>query len=246
MIEPFQEARVKSAAYELSVGAEVFRTSTEPAVKTMLVPGAQFEIPPGQLALLITEEVIRIPPDAIGFISIRAGIKFRGLVNVSGFHVDPGFHGRLKFTVYNAGSRSVVVARGTPIFLLWFSSLNQPTADLHKGDHSGQMEITAEDVMRLSGDTASPADLKLKLDDLRLDYDKRIHALETNQTLARRLLIGLIGAVVVGAAGLIIKESLLPSSQPTVSSGSAVTNPAPASPPPSPPPASLPDAGSPP
>ena len=50
-----------------------------------------FTIPPGQFAFLLTEEVVSVPPDALAFISIRAKTKFRGLVNVSGFHVDPGY-----------------------------------------------------------------------------------------------------------------------------------------------------------
>jgi hypothetical protein len=39
--------------------------------------------PPGQFALLLSSEKIRIPPDTIGFISIKARIKFRGMVNIS-------------------------------------------------------------------------------------------------------------------------------------------------------------------
>ena len=71
----------------------------------------QLVIPPGQFGLLITEEVVQVPMDAIAFISIKAGIKFRGLVNVSGFHADPGFSGKLKFAVYNAGSQRLVLDR---------------------------------------------------------------------------------------------------------------------------------------
>ena len=56
-------------------------------------------IPPGQFGLILTNEVVTIPNDLIGFISIKAKIKFRGLINVSGFHVDPGFHGHGIFTL---------------------------------------------------------------------------------------------------------------------------------------------------
>jgi dCTP deaminase len=44
-------------------------------------------------------------------------IKQRGLVNVSGFHVDPGYSGKLLFSVYNAGPRSIVLTRGEPVFV---------------------------------------------------------------------------------------------------------------------------------
>ena len=95
LIEPFQQDRVKSAAYELGLAEQFFRTSDQPAMRRSLKKGEQLVIPPGQFALLITVERVRIPPDAIGFISIKAGIKFKGLVIISGFHVDPGFSGRL-------------------------------------------------------------------------------------------------------------------------------------------------------
>jgi len=70
---------------------------------TRAQPGEQFVIPPGQFAYLLTEEVVRIPSSAMGFISLKFGVKGPGLINVSGFHVDPGYWGRLVFSVYNAG-----------------------------------------------------------------------------------------------------------------------------------------------
>src|SRR5205823_733573 len=99
-------------------------------------------------------------------ISIKASIKFRGLVNVSGFHVDPGFRGRLKFSVYNAGSQNIVLSRHQPAFLIWFSDLDRVTKESYDGAHFGQVDITAEDVMRLQGEVASPGQLKKEIQDL--------------------------------------------------------------------------------
>ncbi|MGI4742816.1 MAG: dCTP deaminase domain-containing protein [Janthinobacterium lividum] len=95
-INPYDPGRIESGAYELSMGNEYFTTNAETATKTLLSEREQFVIEPGQFALLITKETISIPASNLGFISVKAGVKFRGLINVSGFHVDPGFHGRLK------------------------------------------------------------------------------------------------------------------------------------------------------
>jgi hypothetical protein len=38
----------------------------------------------------------------MAFISMRTAFKFKGLVNISGFHVDPGYKGKLIFAVFNA------------------------------------------------------------------------------------------------------------------------------------------------
>lgn len=82
-------------------------------------------IPPGQFAFLLTEEKISIPPELMGLISIKATYKLKGLVNVSGFHVDPGWNGPLVFTVFNAGPAPIHLERGLPLFLLWIAELDQ-------------------------------------------------------------------------------------------------------------------------
>ena len=41
-----------------------------------------------------------------------------------GFHVDPGYEGRLVFAVFNAGSVPIVVKQEEPTFLLWYVSLD--------------------------------------------------------------------------------------------------------------------------
>jgi len=186
LIIPFVQSRVKHGAYELTMGSETFVTSADDSTKLPLAEGQQVMIPAGQFALLITEEEVAIPDDAIGLISIKAGIKFRGLVNVSGFHVDPGFIGKLKFSVYNAGSQAIILARRQPVFLLWFCKLDEKTDDLYKGDHAKQAEISSEDVMRIQGKVHSPAVL-----------DKRLTDLEHSMTFIKSLLVPIFVAIVL-------------------------------------------------
>jgi len=177
IIEPYDNAAVKYGAYELSLGSEAFLTSYDDNKKKTLAEGEQVVIPPGQFGLLLTEEKISVPNNAIGFISIKAGIKFKGLVNVSGFHVDPGFSGKLKFSVYNAGSRDIVLQRKRRVFLLWLSDLDQPTQP-YAGEHAYQSEITPEDVMQIAGKIASPGQLKNDIRDLAIKFDKEIQTLQ--------------------------------------------------------------------
>ena len=178
LIIPYHRERVKHCAYEMGVGGEAFVTSKS-TDGPRLSAGAQIEIPPGQFGLLITAEVVTIPPDAIGFISIRAGIKFRGLVNVSGFHVDPGFKGRLKFAVYNAGSQTIRLDQDQRIFMIWFCDLDDPTDDVYQNRPSTYNAITADDVSRISGDVASPAELRNRIEELKTETDKKFHELKT-------------------------------------------------------------------
>jgi dCTP deaminase len=195
LIVPYDPARVKHCAYEMGVGREAYITSVSKE-KTRVPPDEKIIIPPGQFGLLTTQEVVKVPIDAIAFISIRAGIKFRGLVNVSGFHVDPGFEGHLKFAVYNAGSQPVVLDQKQPAFMIWYSELDDVVDDPYQNKKRGRNIITSEDVARIQGEVASPAELKKRLDELKVGYDQKILAIEKEQNIVRGLLIAVVLAVV--------------------------------------------------
>lgn len=135
LIDPFHLDQVSCSAYELKVGEEAFvtRDKSDQSLEISqgrtpghLQPGPNGSIciPSGQFAFLITAERVRIPDDAIGLISMKAGKKWQGLVNVSGFHVDPGWHDRLIFGVFNAGPQTLIIKPGEPFFLLFFVSLD--------------------------------------------------------------------------------------------------------------------------
>jgi dCTP deaminase len=165
LILPYNADHVQHSAYELSVGREAYITSVSKE-KTRVPPGEKIIIPPGQFGLLTTREVVRVPEDTIAFISIRARIKFRGLVNVSGFDVDPGYKGHLKFAVYNAGSQPVVLDQKQRVFMIWFSELDDVDKEPYKNKPRGRHIIDSDDVTKIQGDVASPAELKKRIDEL--------------------------------------------------------------------------------
>ena len=93
---------------------------------------------------------------------MKFGIKKSGLINVSGFHVDPGYKGKLLFSVYNAGPSPTVLSRGDPVFLLWYCDLDRETEDLYL--NSPQRDsLTSDDVSQLLGDVWSPEALASKV-----------------------------------------------------------------------------------
>jgi dCTP deaminase len=197
LIKPFFENRVKQGAYELSMGAEAFLTSDPTGTKQNLIDNEQVVIPPGQFGLLLTDETVAIPSNAIAFISIKFSIKQRGLINVSGFHVDPGFKGQLKFAVYNAGSGNIVLTRGEPVFLIWFSDLSAPTLNIYDGKHARQQGILSDDVMQIQGEVASPGELKKQIEELRTDHDTRFTTLEDKITTRTAIVMTLLTALLV-------------------------------------------------
>ena len=208
LIEPFNPERIDCAAYTLSVGQEVYVSPNEKSIDPTTVAIRRldseeaFTIPPGQFAFLLTEEIIEVPSNALAFISMRARIKFRGLVNVSGFHVDPGFRGQLTYAVFNAGPAPVHLKRGQPIFLIWYASLDSVSGFKKKGD--AQLGIDPQLISGIAGEIHSFAGLSKKIDDCDKALSNRVHAIEKEQAYYRLLagiLLGLIVALAIGWIG---------------------------------------------
>ena len=177
------EGNIDCASIALTIGSEVYITPSSDAdtkVKKMLTDeDPQFIIPKGQFALLITEEIVYVPSEAIAFISFKAKYKYKGLINVSGFHVDPGWKGRLTFSVYNAGPSDVVLEKGNPFALIWYADLDRDEADDEQYEdyfkkQSPVMTITSDKVSDMSGDIFSPFKLKKEIDDIKEKYNKEI------------------------------------------------------------------------
>jgi dCTP deaminase len=130
LITPFSRDHIDCNSYTLTIGHEVYVSPSDQAsdpkskTKQQLKNGQAFTIPPGQFAFLLTEETVAVPSNAMAFISMKSTIKFKGLVNVSGFHVDPGFMGQLTFAVFNAGPTPVYLQQGQPCFLVWYAGLD--------------------------------------------------------------------------------------------------------------------------
>ncbi|WP_314241055.1 deoxycytidine triphosphate deaminase [Empedobacter tilapiae] len=165
----YDSKRVEEAAYALSLGSEGYRTDNKDRkIEILDEKSRTIEINPGQFTLLMTDEYICIPKDKLAFISIKAKQKLKGLINVSGFHVDPGFEGKLLFSVYNAGPSTITLETKKPYFLIWFANLeseatngDEYTEDNH---HQGQKNIPTDYIDALKiGEISSPNELSKKI-----------------------------------------------------------------------------------
>jgi dCTP deaminase len=163
LVSDFDPKKVQQGAYELALSREVITTPSD--IARLDGVGKTLEIPSGQFAILYTEEKVTVPTNAIAFISIKARFKSDGLVNISGFHVDPGYSDRLKFSVYNAGNRPIFLEYERETFLIWFSDLDEETIEPYDETHRhhGQNRITPEDRQRMSQPSSSPASLDQRL-----------------------------------------------------------------------------------
>lgn len=219
-------ASVKQGAYELSLGGEAYLSGE--TNKRILEKGDIVIIPPGATALLLTREEIAVPNDAVGFISLKYRAKLPGLINVSGFHVDPGFRGQLVFTVFNAGVERQAFTCGDPLFLLWLADMDT-VPDPYTGTRQSQSSLPSDSIARLTAPGVSPAELQAKIEKLQEH---------------RTFVIGIGVAIVLGIVTLVLEgfpfsrlgerfgNAILPAAQPTAQTSG---QPAPAPPLPIPP-----------
>lgn len=226
LVTPFNVDAIAQGAYELALGPQAAVSCDGANHVINLKEREAICIPCGQFGLLLTEEIVSIPADTVAFISLKTKTKSQGLVNVSGFHVDPGFKGRLKFWVYNAGNQDITILRGDRTFLIWFTDLEQPTRDPYPNKNpEAQKEITADDLRNLQGRLASPAALKQQISEFE-------HKLQKLESLTTTLMVVVIGLALALAAPLFenvfaLLHKLCPPPASAASSPSIPTPPAP-------------------
>jgi dCTP deaminase len=233
LIPSFNKKNIDCASYTLHIGERKYVSPTDRSIDAetrtidRLDPDQAFTVPPGQFAFLETAEEVSVPSDALGLISIKATIKFRGLVNVSGFHVDPGFKGRLVFSVFNAGPATIHLKRGEPCFLIWYAQLDTKSEFIrrsyddtglqprHINNISGQLQSIdslLDEMRELRENVAST------LTDTRTDLTDRVHKVEVQQS----RYWWFVGAV-IAALGWLLSASRAPA--PTMYTPAAVTVP---------------------
>lgn len=199
LISDYDPRRIDRAAYRLRIGPEIYVSPTgEPddprnKPKTQLAAGQGFTIPAGQFGFILTEERVKVPKEAIAFISIRARYKFRGLVNVSGFHVDPAYEGRLIFSVFNAGPGPVHLSQGEECFLIWYAELDRPSdLEVKKGFDSIPSDLTGP----IAGGLQSFAGLLSKINENEKKMGDRVSVVEREQAVLKWATALVVGAVV--------------------------------------------------
>jgi dCTP deaminase len=173
MIRPFNPDLIDCAAYTLRMGREAYITPDYqiPILSKHTIyrlnENEHFIIPAGQFGFLLTEEIVYIPNHVMGFISLRTTLKFHGLINVSGFHVDPGFRGHLIYAVYNAGPTQIHLARCMPLFKIWFAELDQYSNEIrHQEAEVENVRIDPSYIANVQGPILSQQSLSRRIDRL--------------------------------------------------------------------------------
>jgi dCTP deaminase len=178
----------RPANYDLRLGSDFF-VSREKYPKRLSETDAYIVIEPGDFAILTTHEYIYVPDDLLGLISLRNTYKKYGLINISGFHVDPGYYGKLMFSVYNAGPEKVILKYKEPVFMIMYDKLEEPVLEGYGKE--GFENITVDLISGLIGYSISPVRLKSRIDSLELQL---------------KILLGIVIALLVALVAQILRN----------------------------------------
>lgn len=216
LITPFKKENLDCASYRLSAGEQAFVTTAELESQSSNVnlikslghgsDNGAIRICPGQFAFLLTEEDVTVPDNAIAMISIRAGYKFKGLINVSGFHVDPGWVGKLIFSVYNAGPKVIIIRRGEPLFLIVYADLDRVSQKTYSGSAKHQKEISTKLVEDLTSVVFNPQALKNRVDEI----NEKLNTAENSRKHTNTWTTVAIGLWAIFVAAFVAVPSFMP------------------------------------
>jgi len=173
IVAPFDPAQIDCASYTLKIGRQVYispESGSKKGRKVVDLHRAEtFEIPSGQFALIITDEILTIPKNVLAFINTKSRLKLRGLVNISGFHVDPGYHGKIIFSVYNAGPTSIILRQGDDFGLIWFANTDDRYGDKIKSG-TGFVNLSSDMITQVPGNNLSLEVLRKRLDNMQRNF----------------------------------------------------------------------------
>ena len=216
VISDFSPDRIDCNSYTLRMGNCYYRTADRETAqepkKTLLSANEAFTIPAGQFGYLLTKEVVRVPKDCMAFISMRTGIKLRGLINVSGFHVDPGYEGKLIYAVYNASSSPIQLCENDPTFKIWFASMDRESGPDYTFKQRAVYDISNELIHGMSKEILSLQSIAEKIRNLE-------PAIDNLMFIWRAIIIGVVVATVAAALALLNRQPLnTPANQATPNS----------------------------
>jgi len=109
MIHPFDEAQLKPASYELTLGP-LYQIDGTDRVLSQSEP--ILEIPPNSIVFVATGERLVLPHYIVGRFDLQIDLIYRGLLLGTGPQVDPGFRGVLSCPLHNISDNPIRIRFG--------------------------------------------------------------------------------------------------------------------------------------
>ena len=120
-LTPFERGCLNGGGYDLRLAIEVV-------------------IPPGEHRLVATLERVELGDDIAGTLHVRSSLARKGII-ASLALVDPGFHGQLTISLFNAGAESFKMSRNDRFVQLVLHGLSSKTQYMYTGKYQDSQGI---------------------------------------------------------------------------------------------------------
>ena len=167
LIAPFLLAQCRPASYDLTVGDEYYIYDKEHKDRVVIQPikkNGQFVIPQNTVCYVLTNELVNMPENIVGSLSLRMGLMKQGIMMPHQSPVDPGYTGKLVATLYNLSNERVIVTQGEHLMSIEFRTLDyetvRPYSDTYQALKSLDQFLSLPVNSSLNGMRADIEDLK--------------------------------------------------------------------------------------
>ncbi len=118
------DSPVQPASLDLTIGKILLPGTKKEDPGGELNPLTEHILKPGRTAVVTTFEQFRMPADMVGVGFPPSRVSFQGILMTNPGQVDPGYEGRMRFTVINMGSQDYVLRRRDAIVTLLLFKLS--------------------------------------------------------------------------------------------------------------------------
>jgi deoxycytidine triphosphate deaminase len=155
MIEPWDEALLKPASYELTLGEECLVDG-----KRMLLTDDEpwLEIPENSIVFVSMGQAVRLPHYIAARFDLAIEFIYQGILLGTGPQVDPGFQGVLSCPLHNISSDSVHMRLGQPFAKMDFAKTSglwkaakTPSLEDVKDEKDLYARVMADEIEGLDG-----------------------------------------------------------------------------------------------
>jgi deoxycytidine triphosphate deaminase len=144
-IQPCRRQNVRSASYDLRLGAEFHHTDSPRGEKTDVrdlqvsrleeKKSEHIVLPPNQVVVVSCLEKVCLPEDMVGHLSLKQDILLQGLIMASQSQIDAGYRGWIYPLLYNLTDGEVTLQLDRSVIRLELVRLPQPSQRPYDGDY---------------------------------------------------------------------------------------------------------------
>jgi deoxycytidine triphosphate deaminase len=174
-----KDSLVQPASLDLRIGKIFVPPKEEPKVCDRVDERVEYVLEPGQAIVVETAESVNFPSNIAAFGFPPTSISNRAILMTNPGHIDPGFKGKLSFTLINMGREVFLIKKGMPIVTLLVIKLgNSAKSDFtarnptfnHASPTTLELNRLGRDFLDLDQRTRKAAETVVRQENLRMGW----------------------------------------------------------------------------